>query len=140
MRSLHFETFDKQSRRQYLGNEKIFTLRIPFGESTQTFTFPKVSFPKDFFLSSSSFGPFILFSSNYDLFLIVQNPEKSDVLIQGIQHYDYRRTPSKLSIKSGGIGSKFVKMTITSHPGSGISSIVHFYGVKIPETTEITYL
>lgn len=73
-------------------------------------------------------------------FIQIQDPEKSDVLIQGIQHYDYRRTPSKLSIKSGGIGSKYVEVTITSHPGSGISSIVHFYGVKIPETTEITHL
>lgn len=44
MRSLLFETFDKTANRQYLGNEKIFTLRIPFGESKQTFTFPKVKY------------------------------------------------------------------------------------------------
>lgn len=40
----HFEEFGLCNDEQYLGNEKVFTLRIPFGESIETFTFPEVAY------------------------------------------------------------------------------------------------
>lgn len=40
----HFEVFGLCNDEQYLGNEKVFTSRIPFGETIETFTFPKVRF------------------------------------------------------------------------------------------------
>ena len=51
-------------------------------------------------------------------------------MIRGIQHNDYRVQPSKWAIESGGIGWKYAKITITSHPGSSLSSVIHFYGTK----------
>ncbi|XP_055298881.1 uncharacterized protein LOC129566713 [Sitodiplosis mosellana] len=95
----HFEEFGDCDEEQYIGNVKIFTLRIPLRETIQTVTFPK-------------------------------DPEKSDIMIHGIQHNDYRIQPSKLTIESGGFGSTYAKITITSHYGSGLSSVIHFYGAK----------
>lgn len=45
----HFQELGLCDDAQYLGNEKDFTLRIPFGESIETFTFPKVEFFACFF-------------------------------------------------------------------------------------------
>lgn len=41
----HFEIFGLCNDEQYLGNEKVFTPRVPFGETIGTFTFPNVRLP-----------------------------------------------------------------------------------------------
>lgn len=51
-------------------------------------------------------------------------------MIHGIQHHDYRINPSRFSIKGGGIGEKYAVVSVKSHIGSGISSVIRFYGTE----------
>lgn len=56
----HFEVFGDCDQKQYVGNEKIFTLRIPLRESIQTVTFPKVKRNNSLTIVNFSFSTFPL--------------------------------------------------------------------------------
>lgn len=127
--STHFDEIGDCDENFYLGNKKVFALRAPFRQIEQTFVFPRVS--KILICLS------IIWIHSFHIWFKFQDAEKSNFTIHGIRHHDYRIYPSKLTVKKGGIGEKFAVISIKSHPGSGISSVVQFYGAEI---TDVTYL
>lgn len=102
----------------YLGNDIAIAEPIPAEERQETIIFPNVSAMNRLF--------FLLIS----IVLSSQAPEKSKYIIRGIKYENYQSQPASFVFNSGGIGSRYVNITLKSPKGSGLRSIFHFYGEK----------
>lgn len=51
-------------------------------------------------------------------------------MILGIIHVDYGKEQANVFLRSGGLGTDHVKLTVQSRPGNGIWSVISFYDEK----------
>lgn len=73
--------------------------------------------------------------------LFKKNLGKPKYTILGMKRHDYSIRPATFNIIDGGFGQHFIVVNISTEIGSGIRSIVHFYGEKIETnfaTTQLT--
>lgn len=52
-------------------------------------------------------------------------------MIHGIKYVDFEKERANLFLRSGGLDSDHIKLTVQSRPGNGIWSVISFYGGKI---------